>query len=89
MKDILLDENGDLRIENGDLVIGDSQDQEVESVLIFNKGELKEDPLFGADLITKIKSNVSEVEIKQIIKNQLKRDGKSYEEFKKRINLNI
>jgi hypothetical protein len=86
--DILLDENGDLAIANGDFVIGDATDQEVEAVLTFNPGDLKEDPIFGPGLIRLIKSNVSAIEIKQIIKFQLKRDGKSYEKLKERIKLN-
>ena len=86
-QDILLDENGDLAIVNGDFVLGNSVDQEVEAVLTCNKGDVKEDPIFGSDLITLIKSNISEVEVKQTIKIQLKRDGKSYQELKERINL--
>lgn len=87
-KDILLDDNDDVRIENGDFVIGDSLDQEVGLILRLNKGELKEDPIVGCDLIRLIHSNISESELKQIIKIQLARDGKSYEELKERIILN-
>jgi phage baseplate assembly protein W len=83
--DILLDENDDVRIENGDFVIGDSLDQEVGLILRMNKGELKEDPVMGCDLIRLINSNTSEAELKQIIKLQLARDGKSYDELKERI----
>ena len=85
--DILLDENGDLRIEAGDFVIGNSVDQEVGLLLEMNKGDLKEDPLMGPDLIRLINANISEIEVKQIIKGQLKRDGKSYNELKERIKL--
>jgi hypothetical protein len=85
-KDILLDENGDLAIVNGDFVIGDSIDQEVAALLQLNKGELKEHPILGTDLIKLINSNTSELELKQIIKTELKRDGKSYQELKERIN---
>lgn len=84
--DILLDENGDLAIANGDFVIGESLDQEVAALLQMNKGELKEFPIIGADLIKLINSNTSEIELKQILKNELKRDGKSYQELKERIN---
>jgi len=87
-QDILLDENDDVRIENGDFVIGDSLDQEVSLILRMNKGELKEDPIVGCDLIRLINSNITEAELKQIIKLQLARDGKSYDELKERIILN-
>ncbi|MCH4831222.1 hypothetical protein E5F92_000420 [Flavobacterium columnare] len=33
MRDILLDDNGDLRIENGDFVMGDCQEQNVKTVV--------------------------------------------------------
>ena len=85
--DILLDENGDLVIANGDFVVGDSIDQEVATLLQLNKGELKEFPILGPDLIKLINSNTSEVELRQIIKTELKRDGKSYQELKERIQL--
>ena len=55
--------------------------------LVGEKGDLKEDPIFGPNLIALLKSNISEIEVKQIIKNQLKRDGKSYQKLKERINL--
>ena len=86
-KDILLDDQDRLRIENGDFVIGESTDQEVSLILRMNKGELKEDPLVGCDLIRLINSNTSETELKQIIRLQLARDGKSYNELKERIAL--
>jgi hypothetical protein len=86
-QDILLDDNDNLRIENGDFVIGDSIDQEVSLILRINKGELKEDPVIGCDLILLINSNTSEMELKQIVKLQLARDGKSYDGLKERIKL--
>lgn len=85
--DILLDENGDLAIANGDFVIGESVDQEVAALLQLNKGDLKEHPILGPNLIQLINSNTSELELKQLIKTELKRDGKSYQELKERIQL--
>jgi phage baseplate assembly protein W len=87
MTDILLDNEDNLRIENGDFVIGDSIDQEVSIILRLHKGELKEDPVLGCDLIKLINSNITETELKQIIKLQLARDGKSYDALKERIRL--
>lgn len=42
--DILLDENDDLLIENGDFVIGESTLQHQRLLLLCNKGEFKEYP---------------------------------------------
>lgn len=88
-QDILLDEHGDLAIVNGDFAVGSSLDQEVQAILLANKGDYKEYPTFGPNLIEKIKTNVSEVEIKQLIKSELKKDGKSYQKLKERIQLRI
>lgn len=45
--DILLD-NFDLKIANGDLVIGESNDQDMELIALTNLGEWKRAPLMGA-----------------------------------------
>ena len=87
--DILLDENGDLAIANGDFLIGGSLDQEVAAILQMNKGDLKEFPILGPNLIRLVNSNTSAIELKQIIKSELKRDGKSYQELKERIQLTM
>lgn len=87
MNDILLDENDDLLIVNGDFVIGESFDQEVGIILRMCPGELKEDPVLGPQLIRLINSNTSELEIKQLVKLHLARDGKDYEEIKERLKL--
>lgn len=89
MKDILLDNNDDLLIVNGDFAIGESTDQEVGIILRMNPGELKEDPLLGAGLIRLIHSAAGEADIKRVAKLHLARDGKSYEELQQRIRLQV
>lgn len=74
-KDILLDENGDLVIVNGDFVIGDSDTQEIEQLLISKKGEFKEFPLVGADIERLIKSRSGQTAAIKEIKKQLIADG--------------
>lgn len=86
--DILLDAAGDVRIENGDFVVGESLDQEVQIILEMAQGELKEDPLLGADLFRMINSNATEAELKQRVKVHLARDGKDYGALKERMILN-
>lgn len=51
MTELLLDENGDLAIENGDFVTGFSDNQHQEHILIANKGEYKEFPEIGVGII--------------------------------------
>lgn len=74
-KDILLDENGDLKIVNGDFVVGDSDNQEIENLLIATKGEFKEFPLVGGDISKILKSRSGQTAALKEIKYQLKNDG--------------
>ena len=90
MTDILLDiATDDVRIENGDFVIGESLDQEVGILLRLSPGELKEDPVLGPGLYKLIKSNADEADLQQLAKWHLARDGKQYDALKERIKLNV
>lgn len=52
MKGILIDGGtGDLLVKNGRLVIGDTEAQTVEAVLVANRGEIKESPLIGGEVM--------------------------------------
>ncbi|MGY0426005.1 MAG: hypothetical protein ACWIPI_04130 [Polaribacter sp.] len=87
-QDIVLDDNDDLIIEDGDFKIGDSLTQDVGIILRLNQGELKSDPLLGASIIRLINSSVDDDELQTRIKLHLQRDGKDYEDIKKYITLN-
>ncbi len=50
MRDLLLDENGDLSIINGDFVTGYSDNQHQEHILVATKGEYKEFPELGVGI---------------------------------------
>ncbi len=69
MTDILLDEDGDLRIENGDLVLGEATAQNQELILIAHKGEFKESPEIGVGI-----SNALLSENLQDIVNSIRRN---------------
>ena len=88
-KDIMLGEDGDLLIRNGDFVIGDSLTQEVSRILKMNKGELKSDPLLGCNMIELINSEASQTSIETVVKLNLKRDRKNYNDVKKVLKLNV
>jgi phage baseplate assembly protein W len=88
MEDILLDDNDDLIIEDGDFKLGDSLTQDVGIILRLNQGELKSDPLLGAGIIRLINSSIDDDELQTRIKLHLQRDGKDYEDIKKYITLN-
>lgn len=86
-QDILLDETDDLIFQDGDFVIGSSLTQDVGIILRLNQGELKSDPLLGANLIKYVNSNIDEVDLQTVVKLHLQRDGKDYEEIKNYITL--
>lgn len=88
-KGILLDDSGDLTIQNKSLVVGNSAIQEVSIILQMNQGESKFDPLLGANLINLIKTNTSRFEIENRVKTHLALDGKEYDKIKHLIKTTI
>lgn len=75
MKSLLLFEN-DLMFRNGTLALGKTTDQEAELILATNKGNWKEDPLLGANLIELMRSKAGQAGVKQAAKTALTRDNK-------------
>ena len=84
-KGILLDENNDLLIVGKQMVIGDSQMQEVAIILEMNQGALKSKPILGADLIQLLKANASKVDVQRRVRIHLEKDGKDYNAIKNKI----
>ena len=79
--DIMIDDDtGDLKIENGDFVIDESDAQHIEHLLRASKGEYKEYPLCGCDSIKQLKGPVSG-EFRREIRVQLKQDGYNVEDL--------
>jgi hypothetical protein len=85
--DILLDDNDDLSIVNGDFVIGESIIQEVGIILRLNSGELKSDPVLAPNLVQLVKGVSNSQEFEERVRLFLKRDNKNYEDIKKLINI--
>ncbi len=81
-KDILLDENNDLIFRNGDFVIGESEEQEIKCILQSVKNDYKQTPEIGVNLIEAINKSGDGRELKQIIKLNLRADGKVNKRFK-------
>jgi len=75
-KGILIGENGDLLIENGSLVLGESDAQHVDAIISACKGEFKELPALGVGIVSYLKKqNASLESIKREITVNLKADG--------------
>lgn len=86
-KDIVLDSEFDLKIVNGDFVIDESETQEVALILSISQGELKSDPLIGANLIEFIRGGKDKVKIEKHIRSQLELDDKDYDDIKENIKI--
>lgn len=75
VQDILIDDDADLRIENGDFVVGDSDQQHV--VLLINTfaGHWKQFPTCGVGIIQYMASAGQGSVLKRSINVQLTADG--------------
>jgi len=75
-QDILTDENDDLLFIDGDLVIGQSDEQHVRHIFFSHAGQWKENPRvgFGASRFLKGNENRKDKFIREL-KIQLKNDG--------------
>lgn len=74
MKDLQLDQEGDLLFENGDFSISDSEAQHIELILQSSQGQWKESPEMGANL-HKAQSGVIDRFLNRDIRVQLEADG--------------
>lgn len=86
-KGIRLTGKGDLHVQNGHLVVGETLLQDTLIVLQLNQGELKEDPLLGPNLSRFIRGQKNRSDIERAIKIHLARAGISHEGVKHELNL--
>ena len=82
MTDILLNDNNDISIVSGDFQIGESEQQEIESILVAFKGEFKNTPLVGAEMSRMLKARSTRQGITREVNQQLKYDGFENIDFK-------
>jgi hypothetical protein len=75
MVDILLNESQGLVIKNNDLVVGESNDQNIYDILISAKGEWKRTPQIGCDANNFLNSPFDSQAIKNIVRLNLELDG--------------
>lgn len=72
--DILLDEDNDLLIVNGDFVLGESEEQDIKMILQAVKNDYKQFPELGVNLVEHIESSGNSLKLKQDIKINLRMD---------------
>jgi hypothetical protein len=75
VKDITLDDNFDLIIENGDFKISDSDMQHIQLICITDLGHWKQFPLLGVGINRYIASSGQTDALKRAINIQLASDG--------------
>ncbi|WP_044213466.1 hypothetical protein [Flammeovirga sp. OC4] len=79
--DILLDEDGDLLIVNGDFVIGESDEQNVRLNIESNKGDWKEFPTAGFGIENYINSVQNKTKFSSDLAKALDEDGYQLEDL--------
>lgn len=75
VNDILLDDNLDLRIESGDLVVGESTLQHQNLLLISEPGEWKQSPAIGIGIRSFLLDSGTTSELKKNISKGFEDDG--------------
>jgi len=74
-QDYLLDDDGDLKIVNGDFAVGGSDQQHIYDILISESGYWKEFPALGAGISKLLKGTVVPTMVEALIKANLESDG--------------
>ena len=74
-KDLLLDDDDDLLIAHGDLMVGDSAEQEVGLVLRTNQGDWRASPLTGFGVARRTRNEVNRTQFERDLTSQLEADG--------------
>ncbi len=87
--DIILTKADDLDVANGDFVLAESTIQDVGLIITSNKGQWKNSPLVGCDLVQLIRGSGKRTEIDRRVRVQLEHDNKDYSKIKDYININI
>ncbi len=66
---------GDLTIDNGDFVIGNSDQQNIRNIVQSQRGQFYHTPMIGVGILDEMNSAVTVQSLKNRISNNLKLDG--------------
>lgn len=78
VKDIMLDDEFDLMIKDGDFVVNESDEQHLQLITLFEQGQLRYSPLTGLGLFRQLQSPMSVIQqatIRRDLYEQLEYDG--------------
>lgn len=81
-KDILVGTDFDLLIKGGDFVVGDSNTQHQQALLLSEKGEFKQFPTTGVGLKRFINDDQDGDDLQAEIQSELEADGATIDELK-------
>lgn len=73
MDDFLI--NGDIRIKDGDLVVGDSDNQNIEFIITAKPGQFYQFPTLGVGIVDEVKGSISKQALRIKVKNNLEADN--------------
>ena len=73
VKDILI--NQKVSAKDGDIIVGESDAQHMEHILIANTGQFYQNPTLGVGVIDNIKGAINQQSFKQRIKRNLESDN--------------
>lgn len=73
MNDFLI--NGDIQIKDGDLVVGDSDNQNREFIITAKPGQFYQFPTLGVGIVDEVNGNITPQALKIKIKNNLEADN--------------
>jgi hypothetical protein len=74
-KDLFLDSNNDLTIQNGDWAILQSDDQNIQAIIQASKGQFYQYPLLGYGITARLNSPVQKAKEKRDIRQEMNRDN--------------
>lgn len=66
---------GEIKIENGDFFVAESDQQHIEHIMIADTGQFRQFPLIGVGIRRQLNGSVNRTDLKQLIRNQLKSDN--------------
>jgi len=73
--DILVNKEGDLELSGGDIVTGDSQTQDIEHIMLAQKGQFTQFPLIGVGIRQRLNGPLKPAALKRDIRIDLESDG--------------
>lgn len=78
MNDLLTDDNGEMKIVNGDFVVDDANHQHIRSIIAAKKGDWKQHPLIGVGIMEYINAPLTravKTKFEKEVRLQLNMDG--------------